>query len=54
MNPAFVFLVILCTVLLWFLSAFVFYPLGRFLHKLWKNANDEMNRDDKNEKGEKE
>ena len=50
MNPVFVILVILGAILLWFLLSFVFYPLGRFLYRLWKDATDEMNREDKNEK----
>lgn len=50
MNPVFVILVILGAVLLWFLLSFVFYPLGRFLYRLWKDATDEMNKEDKNEK----
>lgn len=53
MNPVFVLLVILGAILLWFLLSFVFYPLGRFLYRLWKDAYDEMNREDKNEKEKK-
>ena len=54
MNPVFIFLVILAAVLLWFLLSFVFYPLGKFLHRLWTDASDEMNKEDKaeTEKGE--
>lgn len=51
MNPVFMFLVILGAVALWFLLSFVFYPLGKFLWRLWKDAKEEMNRED-NEKGE--
>lgn len=54
MNPVFVLLVILGAILLWFLLSFVFYPFGRFLYLLWKDASDEMNREDKNEKEKKE
>lgn len=50
MNSVFVFLVFLGAILLWFLLSFVFYPLGKFLHRLWKDAVDEMNREEKNEK----
>lgn len=53
MNPAFVILVILAAVLLWFLLSFVFYPLGRLLYRLWKDAIDEMNREDNTEKEKK-
>lgn len=50
MNPAFVFLVFLGVVLLWFLLSFAFRPFGRFLYRIWKDAIDEMNKDDKEEK----
>ena len=53
MNPAFVILVLLGTVVLWFLLSFVFYPFGRFLYRIWKDAIDEMNKEEKeNEKTE--
>lgn len=54
MNPVFVILVILGAVLLWFLLSFVFFPLGKLIYRLWKDAVDEMNREDKKRKGEKE
>lgn len=54
MNPVFIILVILGAILLWFLSLFVFYPLGKFLYQLWKDATDEMNKEDKDEKEKKE
>ena len=47
MNPAFVILVLLGTAALWFLLSFVFYPFGRFLYRIWKDAIDEMNREEK-------
>ena len=50
MNPVFVILVLLCAVILWFLLSFVFYPFGRLLYRIWKEAIDEMNRDDKPKK----
>ena len=54
MYPAFVILVILGAVLLWFLLSFVFFPLGKFVYRLWKDAIDEMNREDQKEKEKKE
>ena len=54
MNPAFVILVILGAVLLWFLLSFVFFPLGKVVYRLWKDAVDEMNREDEKEKEKKE
>lgn len=53
MNPVLIFLILIGAVILWFLLSFVFYPLGKFVYRIWKDANDEMNREDK-EKEEKE
>lgn len=47
MNPAFVLLVLLSTALLWFLLSFAFRPIGKVLSRLWQDAIDEMNREDK-------
>lgn len=54
MNPALVILVLLGAIALWFLMSFVFFPLGKLLYRIWKDAIDEMNKDDNNEKGEEE
>ena len=48
MNPVFWLLIILAAVALWFLLAFVFYPLGRFLWRIVSDAIEELNKDDKN------
>ena len=48
MNPVFVFLVLVGAVVLWFLLSALFYPFGRFLHGIWKDAADEINREDQN------
>lgn len=53
MNPAFIILVILGSVLLWFLLSFLFIPLGKLVYKVIKDAIDIMNKED-NEKEEKE
>lgn len=53
--PAFYFLVFIGLVLLWFLLAFAFKPIGKVGYKLWKDAKDAMSEVDKNEiKDEKE
>lgn len=52
MNPVFVFLVILAAVVVWFLLSFVFYPLGRFIYRIWKDAVDEINREESEDKKE--
>lgn len=49
--PVFYFLILLGVVIIWFLLSFIFYPLGKFLHRIFKDAVDEINRTDKkNEK----
>ena len=50
MNPVFVFLVLVGAVVLWFLLSALFYPFGRFLHRIWKDAVDEINREENKEK----
>lgn len=50
MNPVFVILVLLGVIILWFLLSFAFRPFGRFIYQIWKDAIDEMNKEDKEEK----
>ena len=50
MNPVFVFLVLVGAVILWFLLSALFYPFGRFLYRIWKDAADEINREENKEK----
>lgn len=50
MNPVFWLLVVVIAVVLWFLLAFVFYPIGKFLWKIGNDAMDELNKDDKDNK----
>jgi hypothetical protein len=42
-----VILVVLGAVGLWFLLAFAFKPVGKFLYKIWSDAMEEMNEDSK-------
>lgn len=49
MNPVFVFLVILVAVAIWFLLSFAFRPIGRFFYRIWKDAVDEINRNEESE-----
>ena len=53
MNPALIILVLIMTVVLWFLLSFVFYPLGKMVYRIYKDAIDEMNRKDEDQKDEK-
>lgn len=47
MNPVFWLLVIVVAVILWFLLAFIFYPLGRLIYRIVSDAISEINREDK-------
>ena len=53
MNPVFVILVILAVIILWFLFSFVFFPLGKLIYRIGKDAIDEMNREENEEEKEK-
>lgn len=44
--PVFFILVILGAALLWLLLSFAFLPLGRFVHRLLKDAKDVMEKED--------
>lgn len=50
MNPVFFILIILGAIILWFLLSFVFFPLGKLLYRIWKDAVDEINKNDKKSK----
>lgn len=52
MNPVFILLVIIGVVLLWFLLAFAFKPIGNLFYRLGKDAVDQMS-DKKDEEKEK-
>lgn len=54
MNPVFIFLIIIALVALWFLLSFLFVPLGKLTHRVYKDAVDEMNREDKTKDNTKE
>lgn len=45
MNIVFYLIVIIVAVILWFLLAFIFYPLGKFVHRIFSDALHELNRD---------
>lgn len=50
MNFVFWLLIILSAVLLWFLLAFAFKPIGNFFYRLWMRAFDEIeNKDEESE-----
>ena len=43
MNPVLVFLILIGAVIFWFLLSFIFYPLGKLIYKIYKNAIDKIN-----------
>lgn len=46
MNPAFILIVIISLVILWFLLSFLFCPIGKLTHRIYKDAVDEINKED--------
>ena len=42
MNPVFIFLVLLATILLWFLLAFLFKPIGNIISRLVSDVKEAM------------
>lgn len=50
MNPALVILILIGVVALWFLLSFIFYPLGKMVYRIYKDAMDEINRKDEDKK----
>ena len=42
MNPAFIILLLLGAVLLWFLLSFLFVPIGSIFNKMFKDSNRAM------------
>lgn len=50
MNPAFILLILIGAVLVWFLLSFAFYPIGKFIASCWKRTKDDMNKENSEEK----
>lgn len=46
MNPVFVILVLLGAVFLWFLMSFAFIPFGKFVHRIYKDAVNQIEEKD--------
>lgn len=49
MNPIFVLLVILVAIATWFLLSFAFRPIGKLFYRIWKDAIDEINKNNESE-----
>ncbi len=52
MNIAFYLMVVMAIIAFWFLLAFVFKPVGKFLYKIFKDAEDAMKDEDETERKE--
>ena len=50
MNPMFIILVLLGAILLWFLLSFAYKPFGNIIHRIGKDAIDEINNEETEEK----
>lgn len=46
MNPALGLIVILVCIAVWFLASALYKPIGRFIHKIGKDAIDELKDED--------
>ena len=50
--PVFYILVFIAAILLWFLLAFMFKPMGKLGHRIWKDAVDAINEEENETKKE--
>ena len=49
MNPAMMIIIVLSVVLLWFLLAFLYKPIGKLFYRIYKDAIDEIKSEDEKE-----
>lgn len=49
MNPALALIIIIACIAVWFLASALYKPIGRFIHRIGKNAADELMSDDEGE-----
>ena len=54
MNIVFWLAVVTLLILLWFLLAFLFRPVGRFFRSIWNGAISEINKTDDNKEEDEE
>ena len=50
MNPALLILIMLLLIAIWFLASFLYKPLGKLVHGIWKEAIDTINENDEENK----
>lgn len=53
MNPAFIIIVIVACIALWFLASSLYRAIGRFFYRIGKDAIDELTKEEKKEEKEK-
>ena len=46
MNPVLIAIIFVILFILWFLLSFIFYPLGKFIYRVFKDAMDNINKTD--------
>lgn len=49
MNPIMILFVLIFVILIWFLLSPVFEALGKVIYKVWNNARENMNKEEKEE-----
>lgn len=49
MNPALGIIIIVTIILLWFLLAFLYKPIGKLFYRIYKDAMDEITKEDEKE-----
>lgn len=52
MNPAFIIIILIGAIALWFFLSGAFRPIGRIFHNLWSDAKDAMSEEEEEDKGE--
>ena len=45
--PVFYILVLLACIVLWFLLSYLYQPIGKLVHRIWKDAKDSMTEKEK-------
>lgn len=49
MNPALLIIVLMALAVLWLLVSFLFRPVGKFTYRIYKDALDEMKKEEKSQ-----
>lgn len=49
MNPAFIIIVVIICIAVWFLASALYKPIGTLIHRIGKNAIDELTEEENKE-----